>query len=66
MSVAESDVYYDRSLRLWVVIFRDEDGNGIADPITGEEAHYFGSRSQASSFVREQTTDKTGHWYTRG
>ena len=40
------DIYYDRSLKLWVLIRRDEDGN----PIKGEdgyEATYFVSKSQA-------------------
>ena len=40
------DVYYDRSLKLWVLILRDENGN----PIKGEdgyEATYYATKSQA-------------------
>lgn len=51
-AVMTPDVYYDRHLRLWVVIFRDAEGFGIPDPVTGEEASYFGSKADALRFSR--------------
>lgn len=44
-----ADVYYDRSLRLWVRIDRDAAGNGIVNELTGETAQYFGSKKEALS-----------------
>lgn len=45
------DVYYDRSLRSWVVIFRDEEGHGIPDPVTRETAHYFARKGDAMEYA---------------
>jgi hypothetical protein len=46
-----ADIYYDRNIRSWVVIFRDQNGNGIVNPRTGEEASYFYSKAEAKAFA---------------
>lgn len=48
-----STIHYDRTCRLWVVILRDENGYGIPDPITGEEANYFPTKQAATAFMHE-------------
>lgn len=44
------DIYYDRSLKLWVLILRDENGNAIKGA-DGYEATYHISKSQAEKAV---------------
>ena len=40
------DIYYDRSLKLWVLIMRDENGNPIKGD-DGYEATYYSSKKEA-------------------
>jgi hypothetical protein len=40
------DIYYDRSLKLWVLILRDNQGNPIKKD-DGYEATYFATKAQA-------------------
>jgi hypothetical protein len=40
------DIYYDRSLKLWVLIIRDEQGNAIKGD-DGYEATYYRTKAQA-------------------
>ena len=44
------DIYYDRSLRLWVLIMRDEQGNAIKGE-DGYEATYYQTKAQALKAV---------------
>ena len=40
------EIYYDRSLKLWVVINRDEAGNAVKNA-EGFEATYYATKSEA-------------------
>lgn len=42
----KKDIYYDRNLKLWVLIIRDENGNAVKDA-DGFEATYYATKSQA-------------------
>jgi hypothetical protein len=44
------DIYYDRSIRLWVLINLDEQGNPIRNK-DGYEATYYHTKSQALKAV---------------
>ena len=44
--IITKDIYYDRSLKLWVRILRDQFGEAILDA-EGFEATYFSTKSEA-------------------
>jgi len=51
-----ADIYYDRNIRSWVVIFRDQNGCNIVNPNTGEEASYFYTKAEANTYAKQRVT----------